>query len=70
VEEEIINRFPIQFAKTTQINHDDLSSPKIIQSKNFSKDADQTKKATLEGALVCQILLQGKGGLSLYAMIL
>jgi hypothetical protein len=51
VEEEMINRFPIQFAKTTLINHDDLSSPKIIQSKNFPQRRQPNKEGNSGGSL-------------------
>ena len=47
----MINRFPIQFAKTTLINHDDLSSPKIIQSKNLPQRRQPNKEGDSGGGL-------------------
>ena len=47
----MMNKFPIQFAKTTPINHDDLSSPKIIQSKNLPQRRQPNKEGNFGGGL-------------------
>lgn len=57
---KMIRDFPTLFTHTTPIYHDNVTLAEIIQSENFLREAVQAKKTNLKGALILQMLFQGK----------
>jgi len=45
MEKKMVYRFPIPFAHTTPINHNDMPHPKIVHGKNFSYNHWLSKKS-------------------------
>jgi hypothetical protein len=61
MEKKMVHGLSIPLAHVSLINHNDIPLAKIVHDKDFfSKVADQVKKVTHKGVLVCQILFQEK----------
>ena len=68
--EKMIHKPPILFAYTIPINHHEALLPKIVHCTDLSWGHRPSKKVTLNGTLVCQILFQGNQKPSLQVMTL
>jgi hypothetical protein len=70
MKKKVIHSLPVHFAHATSINHNDTLFSEIVQGKNFPKRCRPSEEDHFKGALVRQMLFQGKKIASLQARAL